>query len=107
MCTAVSASKSCRAIGSAWAQDSGACEPRVAGSGSADISCAAVKKVRTEPKLHRLIKKHSKSPDDLLRVEGQLDLDGLVTKEYTLDGVNEGYEDMRAGKNIRGVMKYA
>ena len=39
--------------------------------------------------------------------EGQLDLDGLVTKEYTLDGVNDGYEDMRAGKNIRGVMKYA
>jgi NDMA-dependent alcohol dehydrogenase len=39
--------------------------------------------------------------------EGQLDLDGLVTKTYTLDGVNEGYEDMRAGKNIRGVMVYA
>jgi NDMA-dependent alcohol dehydrogenase len=38
--------------------------------------------------------------------EGQLDLDGLVTKTYTLDGVNEGYEDMRAGKNIRGVMVY-
>jgi S-(hydroxymethyl)glutathione dehydrogenase/alcohol dehydrogenase len=42
---------------------------------------------------------------DLYR-EGQLDLDGLVTKTYTLDGVNEGYEDMRAGKNIRGVMVY-
>ena len=28
--------------------------------------------------------------------EGQLDLDGLVTKTYPLDGVNEGYEDMRA-----------
>jgi S-(hydroxymethyl)glutathione dehydrogenase/alcohol dehydrogenase len=39
--------------------------------------------------------------------EGQLDLDGLVTKTYTLDGVNDGYEDMRAGKNIRGVMVYA
>lgn len=38
--------------------------------------------------------------------EGQLDLDGLVTTEYTLDGVNEGYEAMRAGTNIRGVMKY-
>ena len=38
--------------------------------------------------------------------EGQLDLDGLVTKTYTLDDVNEGYEDMRAGKNIRGVMVY-
>jgi len=39
--------------------------------------------------------------------EGQLDLDGLVTKEYDLDGVNDGYEDMRAGKNIRGVMIYS
>jgi S-(hydroxymethyl)glutathione dehydrogenase/alcohol dehydrogenase len=38
--------------------------------------------------------------------DGQLDLDGLVTKTYSLDGVNDGYEDMRAGKNIRGVMVY-
>jgi S-(hydroxymethyl)glutathione dehydrogenase/alcohol dehydrogenase len=38
--------------------------------------------------------------------EGQLDLDGLVTTEYTLDGVNDGYDAMRAGTNIRGVMKY-
>ena len=28
--------------------------------------------------------------------EGQLDLDGLVTKTYTLDGVNDGYDDMRS-----------
>jgi NDMA-dependent alcohol dehydrogenase len=39
--------------------------------------------------------------------EGQLDLDGLVTKTYTLDGVNEGYDDMRNGRNIRGVMVYS
>jgi len=38
--------------------------------------------------------------------EGQLDLDGLITKTYTLDEVNDGYDDMRAGKNIRGVMIY-
>ena len=42
---------------------------------------------------------------DLYR-QGQLDLDGLVTTEYTLDQVNEGYEAMRQGKNIRGVMTY-
>ncbi len=42
---------------------------------------------------------------DLYR-DGQLDLDGLVTREYLLSGVNDGYDDMRAGKNIRGVMKY-
>ena len=29
--------------------------------------------------------------------DGQLDLDGLVTKTYDLDGVNDGYDDMRAG----------
>jgi NDMA-dependent alcohol dehydrogenase len=39
--------------------------------------------------------------------EGQLDLDGLVTKTYTLEQVNDGYDDMRSGKNIRGVMVYA
>ncbi|MGE0304235.1 MAG: NDMA-dependent alcohol dehydrogenase [Acidimicrobiia bacterium] len=38
--------------------------------------------------------------------EGQLDLDGLVTEEYPLEGVNEGYEAMRAGANIRGVLKF-
>jgi S-(hydroxymethyl)glutathione dehydrogenase/alcohol dehydrogenase len=38
--------------------------------------------------------------------EGQLDLDGLVTRTYTLDGVNDGYDDMRGGKNIRGVLVY-
>jgi NDMA-dependent alcohol dehydrogenase len=38
--------------------------------------------------------------------EGQLDLDGLVTNEYSLEGVNEGYDAMRAGTNIRGVLKY-
>ncbi|HEY1281339.1 MAG TPA: NDMA-dependent alcohol dehydrogenase [Acidimicrobiales bacterium] len=38
--------------------------------------------------------------------EGQLDLDGLVSRTYTLDEVNVGYQDMRDGKNIRGVMVY-
>jgi len=38
--------------------------------------------------------------------EGQLDLDSLITKTYPLEGVNEGYDDMRSGSNIRGVMVY-
>jgi S-(hydroxymethyl)glutathione dehydrogenase/alcohol dehydrogenase len=38
--------------------------------------------------------------------EGQLDLDGLVTTTYTLDQVNDGYDAMREGTNIRGVMVY-
>ena len=44
----------------------------------------------------------------LLRLyeQGQLDLDNMVTRTYTLDGVNEGYADMLEGRNIRGVMIY-
>jgi alcohol dehydrogenase (nicotinoprotein) len=38
---------------------------------------------------------------------GQLKLDELVTKKYTLDQVNEGYQDLRDGKNIRGVILHA
>ena len=38
--------------------------------------------------------------------DGQLDLDGLVTNTYALDGVNDGYDAMRNGENIRGVMVY-
>ena len=38
--------------------------------------------------------------------EGQLDLDGLVTQTYSLDELNQGYQDMRDGKNIRGVVVF-
>ena len=38
--------------------------------------------------------------------QGRLDLDALVTRTYPLEGVNDGYEDMRAGRNIRGVLVY-
>jgi S-(hydroxymethyl)glutathione dehydrogenase/alcohol dehydrogenase len=41
-----------------------------------------------------------------LYTQGQIDLDGLVTKTYTLEEINQGYKDMDAGKNIRGVMVY-
>jgi alcohol dehydrogenase (nicotinoprotein) len=35
---------------------------------------------------------------------GKLKLDELITRKYTLDQVNEGYQDMLDGKNIRGVV---
>ncbi len=35
---------------------------------------------------------------------GVLKLDELVTNTYTLDNINEGYADMHAGKNLRGVL---
>jgi len=38
--------------------------------------------------------------------EGNLKLDELITKRYSLDDINQGYEDMHAGKNIRGVIIY-
>jgi len=41
-----------------------------------------------------------------LYTQGQLDLDGLVTRTYSLDDINQGYADMNDGKNIRGVLVY-
>jgi S-(hydroxymethyl)glutathione dehydrogenase/alcohol dehydrogenase len=38
--------------------------------------------------------------------KGQLDLDDLVTRTYALEDVNQGYQDMRDGKNLRGVLLY-
>jgi len=40
---------------------------------------------------------------DMYRV-GDLKLDELITKRYTLDEINEGYRAMREGENIRGVI---
>ena len=38
--------------------------------------------------------------------QGQLKLDELITTTYTLDEVNQGYDDMEAGKNMRGVITF-
>jgi S-(hydroxymethyl)glutathione dehydrogenase/alcohol dehydrogenase len=35
---------------------------------------------------------------------GDLKLDEIITRTYTLEQVNEGYEDLLNGKNVRGVM---
>lgn len=37
---------------------------------------------------------------------GKLKLDELITKTYTLEGVNDAYADMLAGKNLRGVINF-
>ena len=44
----------------------------------------------------------------LLRLyqEGQLKLDELITTRYQLEDVNQGYQDMRDNKNVRGVIDY-
>ena len=37
---------------------------------------------------------------------GRLQLDELITRRYSLESINDGFEDMRAGRNIRGVVTY-
>ena len=37
---------------------------------------------------------------------GPAKLDELITTTYKLDEINQGYDDMHAGKNIRGVIVY-
>jgi S-(hydroxymethyl)glutathione dehydrogenase/alcohol dehydrogenase len=37
---------------------------------------------------------------------GQLQIDELITQEYTLDQVQQGYEDQAAGTIVRGVVKF-
>jgi S-(hydroxymethyl)glutathione dehydrogenase/alcohol dehydrogenase len=45
---------------------------------------------------------------NLLRLyqAGLLEVDGLVTQEYSLDQVQNGYDDLAAGSNVRGVVKF-
>ncbi|NMO04344.1 NDMA-dependent alcohol dehydrogenase [Gordonia sp. TBRC 11910] len=42
---------------------------------------------------------------DLFR-HGQLKLEELITHRYTLDEVQQGYDDMEAGKNLRGIVVF-
>lgn len=37
---------------------------------------------------------------------GKLNLDDLITKTYNLEEINNGYQDMLEGRNIRGVIRY-
>ncbi|MGH8989597.1 MAG: NDMA-dependent alcohol dehydrogenase [Acidimicrobiales bacterium] len=38
--------------------------------------------------------------------DGQLKLDELVTRTYKLEDVNQGYQDLRDGNNVRGLIVY-
>ena len=37
---------------------------------------------------------------------GKLNLDDMITRQYQLEQVNDGYNDMLEGRNIRGVIRY-
>jgi S-(hydroxymethyl)glutathione dehydrogenase/alcohol dehydrogenase len=41
-----------------------------------------------------------------LYADGQLRLDEVITRTYRLDDINQGYEDMREGRNLRGVITF-
>jgi S-(hydroxymethyl)glutathione dehydrogenase/alcohol dehydrogenase len=38
--------------------------------------------------------------------QGRLKLDELITNRYTLETINDGYADLRAGRNLRGVVRF-
>jgi S-(hydroxymethyl)glutathione dehydrogenase/alcohol dehydrogenase len=42
---------------------------------------------------------------DLYR-NGKLKLDELATRTYKLEDINTGYQDMRDGRNLRGVITF-
>ena len=44
------------------------------------------------------------SPGSSGSTSGDLKLDEIITRTYTLDQVQEGYDDLLAGKNVRGVV---
>ncbi len=37
---------------------------------------------------------------------GRLNLDDMVTRQYQLEQINDGYTDMLEGRNIRGVIRF-
>ena len=41
-----------------------------------------------------------------LYTSGKLELDGLITNRYTLDQINDGFADMHAGRNLRGIITF-
>jgi S-(hydroxymethyl)glutathione dehydrogenase/alcohol dehydrogenase len=38
---------------------------------------------------------------------GRLNLDDMITRQYKLEQINDGYRDMLEGRNIRGVIRYS
>jgi Zn-dependent alcohol dehydrogenase len=38
-------------------------------------------------------------------MRGRIKLDELITRRYPLEEVNQGYDDMLAGLNIRGLLE--
>ena len=37
---------------------------------------------------------------------GKINLDDMITRQYRLEQINDGYKDMLEGRNIRGVIRF-
>lgn len=83
----------------------------VAPTAQTEISCSLGEMIGMEKQLRGALY-GSESPLtlvpkllDLYRV-GDLKLDEMITRTYSLDQINDGYDDLRAGRNIRGLILF-
>jgi Zn-dependent alcohol dehydrogenase len=77
------------------------------GAGDLDLWTLAMFEKRIQGALFGTASPREAMPK-LLRLyqAGQLKLDELITTRYRLDDINQGYADMHAGRNIRGIIDY-
>ena len=81
----------------------------LAGPGAKTVNISGFMLTLFEKRLQGALFGSSNPFDDIPRLldlhrAGKLKLAELITARYTLDQVNQGYEDMLAGRNIRGII---
>jgi S-(hydroxymethyl)glutathione dehydrogenase/alcohol dehydrogenase len=81
----------------------------LAGPGAKTVNISGFELSLFEKRLQGALFGSSNPFDDIPRIldlyrAGKVKLSELITARYTLDQVNQGYEDMMAGRNIRGVI---
>ncbi len=84
----------------------------IAPDSESSIPISPLEFVRFQKRIQGTIYGHANPRADVPRQmqmyeAGQLKLDELITRTYTLDEINEGYADLEAGKNIRGGIIFA
>ena len=83
--------------------------PGLAGPASKTVHVSGFELALFEKRLQGALFGSSNPFDDIPRIldlyrAGKLKLSELITTRYTQDQVNQGYDDMMAGRNIRGVI---
>jgi S-(hydroxymethyl)glutathione dehydrogenase/alcohol dehydrogenase len=81
-------------------------------SPSAQIEIPAQDLVRTEKRLVGSFYGSAVPRVDMPRLlnwynQGQIKLDELITQTYTLDQINQAFDDLNAGRNARGMIRYS